>query len=161
MDELEELGVLLEEDDKIKILLNAPLFCVPKEGQPGEWRVIADMLRGGQNECSAHDPVYLPRTTHILSQMYSGGYSAVVDASKFFYQFPTHPDDQPYLGLVHPITDTRFAYGGLPMGATNSPALASHYGLSLLRLVRERYSVFQGAAKANCWWTGFFRNWRV
>ena len=73
VDELDDLGVLLAEDDKFKILLNAPLFCIPKEGQPGEWRVIADMLRGGQNSSMMRDPVYLPRTTHILSQMYTGG----------------------------------------------------------------------------------------
>jgi hypothetical protein len=135
VDELADLGVLLEEDDKIKVLLNAPLFCVPKEGQPGEWRVIADMLRGGQNSCMTSDHVYLPRSTHILSQMYTGGYTAVVDASKFFYQFTTHPEDRPYLGLVHPITGMRYAYGGLPMGAGNSPALAGRYGLSFIRLL--------------------------
>jgi hypothetical protein len=155
VDELDDLGVLLAEDDQVKILLNAPLFCIPKEGQPGEWRAIADMLRGGQNSNMMSDPVYLPCTTHILSQMYTGGYTAVVNASKFFYQFKTHPQDQPYLGLIHPITGVRYAYGGLPMGAGNSPALVGRYGLSFLRLLRERFSVFQGAAKANCWWTGF------
>ena len=39
------------------------------------------------------DPVFLPKVTHVLDRLYTGGYSAVVDASKFFYQFPTHPDD--------------------------------------------------------------------
>ena len=74
-----------------------------KEGQPGEWRVIADMLRGGQNEFMGNDPVFLPMTAHILDQMYTGGYSAMVDASKFFYQFPiTHPENRPYLGAPSP-----------------------------------------------------------
>ena len=78
--------------------------------------VIADMLRGDQNECIAGDPVFLPRISHILDQLYSKGYSAVVDASKYFYQFPTHPDDRPYLGLKHPITQILLEYAGLPMG---------------------------------------------
>jgi hypothetical protein len=64
VDELSDLGVLVEEDDKIKVLLNAPLFCVPKEGQPGEWRVIADMLRGGQNSCMMSDRLASPTSCH-------------------------------------------------------------------------------------------------
>ena len=68
---------------------------VVEEGQPGEWRDIADMLQGGHNECFGNDPVFLPRPAHILDQMYTSGYLAMVDASKFFYQFPTHPADRP------------------------------------------------------------------
>jgi hypothetical protein len=44
VEELLELGVLLDAEEGMEILLNAPLFVVPKEGQEGEWRVIADML---------------------------------------------------------------------------------------------------------------------
>jgi hypothetical protein len=39
------LGICDEAPFGRPVLLNAPLFVVPKEGQPGEWRVIADMLR--------------------------------------------------------------------------------------------------------------------
>jgi hypothetical protein len=67
--------------------------------------------------CIGNDPVFLPRTAHILDQMYTGGYSAVIDVSKFFYQFPTHPDNHPYLGLLHPLTTNEiYEYWGLPMG---------------------------------------------
>jgi hypothetical protein len=117
--------------------------------------VIADMLRGGQNECIAGDPVILPRITHILDQMFSRGYSVVVDASKYFYQFPTHPDDRPYLGLKHPITGILLEYAGLPMGGANSPAIACRYGLSFVRMLKERFDEFRGCPKINCWWTGF------
>lgn len=87
---------------------------------------IADMKAGGQNEAIGNDPVYLPQIAHILPQLYNGGYSAVIDASKFFCQFPTHPQDQPYLGVVHPGDDNRLLYyGGLPMGAGNSPSHAN------------------------------------
>jgi hypothetical protein len=113
------------------------------------------MLRGGQNECIAGDPVFLPRISHILDQMYSGGHSAVVDASKYFYQFPTHPDDRPFLGLRHPITQVLLEYAGLPMGGANSPAIACRYGLSFIRMLKERFDTFQGDPKVNCWWTGF------
>jgi hypothetical protein len=93
VNELVELGITGLAPIDHPTLLNAPLFVVAKEGQLGEWRVIADMLRGGQNDCMGNDPVFLPRTAHILDQMYTGGYSAMVDAPKFFYQFTTHPDD--------------------------------------------------------------------
>ena len=49
VDELVSLGVLCEADEGMKILSNAPLFVVPKAGQPGQWRCIADMKAGGQN----------------------------------------------------------------------------------------------------------------
>jgi hypothetical protein len=47
VDELLELSVLCDFEEGKEFLMNAPLFVVPKEGQEGEWRVIADMLRGG------------------------------------------------------------------------------------------------------------------
>jgi hypothetical protein len=88
--------------------------------------------------------------------MYHGGFSAVVDpSSKFFYQFKTHPDDRKYLGLQHPVTGTLYAYGGLPMGAAQSPSLACRYGLAFLRKLKAKFDVYQGTPRANCWWTGF------
>jgi hypothetical protein len=155
VDELMSLGAVQTPPEGRKVLTTAPLFVVPKEGQEGEWRVIADMLRGGQNECIAGDPVVLPRISHILDQMYTGGYSAVVDASKYFYQFPTHPDDRPFLGLQHPLSKDLLEYAGLPMGGANSPALACRYGLSFVRMLKERFDAFQGDPTVNCWWTGF------
>jgi hypothetical protein len=86
---------------------------------------------------------------------YSGGYSAVVDASKYFYQFPMHPDNWPFLGLQHPLSKDLLEYAGLPMGGANSPALACRYGLSLVRMLNERFDAFQGDPTVNCWWTGF------
>ena len=155
VDELLDLEAVRTPAEGRAILTTAPLFVVPKEGQEGEWRVIADMLRGGQNECIAGDPVFLPRISHILDQMYSQGHSAVVDASKYFYQFPTHPDDRPFLGLRHPITNVLLEYAGLPMGAANSPAIACRYGLSFVRMLKQRFDAFQGEPHLNCWWTGF------
>ena len=153
--ELRDLGVLKPAGPGEVILSSAPLFCVPKEGQPGQWRVIADMLRGGQNKCIGSDPVFLPRVAHILDSLYAGGYSAVVDASKFFYQFPTLPEDRPHLGIVDPTTGEVLTYHGLPMGSRNSPALASRYGIAFLRKLFMENPIFQGKVRPNCYWTGF------
>jgi hypothetical protein len=155
VDELIQLNVFRKAPVGRKTRSNAPLFVIPKAGQVGQWRVIANLLAGGQNSVVGNDPVFLPRVSHILGQLYQGGFSAVVDASKFFYQFSTHPEDQTYLGMLHPSTGELYEYHGLPMGAGNSPALGSRYGLAFVRLVKERFQLFQGTPLANCWWKGF------
>ena len=90
------------------------------------------MLKGGQNSFIAQDPVFLPRVNHILDSMYIGGFSAVIDLSKFFHNFLTHYNDRPYLGLLHPITKILYCYYGQLMEAGNIPAIAGHFGLDLL-----------------------------
>ena len=155
VDELLDLGVIRSLEEGMNIVANAPLFVVPKEGQPGQWRIIADMKKGGQNECIGSDPVFLPRTGHILEEMYAGGYSAVVDMSKYFYNIPTHPDDHPFLGLMHPITGILYAYFGLPMGSSNSPAAASRVGNAFIRQLWQKFDIFSGIGTANCFWTSF------
>ena len=154
VDELVDLGVLVAPGPGVTVKATTPLFVIPKEGQPGQWRVIADMLRGGQNGSMGNDPVHLPRVTHILDLLYEGGYSAVVDASKFFYQFSTHRDDHPYLGIKHPRTQELLVWGGCPMGAGQSPALGSRYGLAFVRKIIESSPLFQGEFHPNCYWTG-------
>mmetsp|Transcript_8375 Transcript_8375/g.12906 ORF Transcript_8375/g.12906 Transcript_8375/m.12906 type:complete len:82 (-) Transcript_8375:1166-1411(-) len=69
VDELVELGVTDEINEGLNVLCNTPLFVVPKPGQEGQWRVIGDALRGGQNACVGQDPVFLPRIAHILDWM--------------------------------------------------------------------------------------------
>ena len=155
VDELLDSGVICSLEEGMNIVANAPLFVVPKEGQPGQWRIIADMEKGGQNECIGSDPVFLPRTGHILEEMYAGGYSAVVDMSKYFYNIPTHPDDHPFLGLVHPITGILYAYFGLPMGSSNSPAAASRVGNAFIHQLHQKFDIFLGIGTANCFWISF------
>ena len=152
-EELIALGVLRPGNGIVQT--TAPLFVVDKPGQPGQFRVIADMLRGGQNLHIGADPTVLPRVTQIADQLYSGGYSAVIDASKYFYQFRTSPGDYPYLGLKHPRTGDLYYYYGLPMGSSQSPASACRKGYGFLRKLRQQYPEFQGRPRANCWWTGF------
>lgn len=149
VDELVTLGVLVEATEPLTA--NGPLFLVPKPGQPGEWRCISDMKRGGQNACMGKDPTYLPRAPDILPRMYTGGFSAVADASKHFYNFPTRPDERRHLGCMHPRDQKRYWYAGLPMGSANSPAIACRLGNSGLRLLRSESEFFQGEAVENTW----------
>eukprot|EP00957_Ditylum_brightwellii_P193908 14767221-Ditylum_brightwellii.AAC.1 len=72
------------------------------------------------------EPVHYPWVPDILPCLTSGGYSAVIDISKQFYHFPTHPKDQPYLGLIHPITGKYLWYSRLPMGSVSSPGIAGN-----------------------------------
>lgn len=51
VEELRQLKIIGPMKKEGPILSNAPMFTVPKEGQPGQWRMIANMLQGGQNEC--------------------------------------------------------------------------------------------------------------
>ena len=128
---------------------NAPLFTVPKPSQPEQWWYIADMKSGGQNQHIGKDPMHLPQAMHILEKLYMGGWSVVVDASKFFHNFPTHPKDHPYLGCLHPKMGQHLWYLGLPMGSSNSPALSCQYGLGMLCLLAECKPAFQGMLQEN------------
>lgn len=148
VDQLVALGVLVEADS---ILANCPLFCVSKAGQPNEFRCIADMRRGGQNACIASDPVYFQRGHDILNCLYAGGYSAVADQSKYFHNYLTLPSERPYLGTIHPVTNKYFVYRGLPMGSSNSPAIACRIGNSFLRMLRNECDAFQGVPVENSW----------
>ena len=149
MDELIELGALEESPADDPLVASAPLFCVPKPGQPGQWRIIADMKRGGQNSHMGKDPVFLPRSDIILGAMYRGGWSATVDASKFFYQFPTKVSERKFLGVIHPTTGIHYRYRGLPMGSANSPAAACRLGAAFIRKLLATYPEFQGEPYLN------------
>jgi hypothetical protein len=153
IDELQSIGVFEAIPEGYDMKANCPLFAVAKPGQPGQWRIIADMKNGGQNAHVGKDPVHLPRAKGILEKLYTGGWSAIVDASKFFHNFPTLPQDRPYLGCIHPKTGQRLWYLGLPMGSSQSPALGCRYGLAMLRLLLEREDVFQGTVHENGWRT--------
>jgi len=101
-------------------------------------------------------PGLLNKPDTILPQLYSGGRSAVGDASKFFYQFPTAPGDRPYLGVRHPTTGLLYWYLGLPMGSANSPAVTGRMGSAFIRLMQELApEIFLGECKSNTWRDSF------
>jgi len=133
-------------------LANCPLFVVPKPGQPGQWRIIADCKKGGQNESMGPDPVYLTQAPVVLQQMCSGGWTAVVDASKFFHQFKTVVSERKCMGLVHPVAGLHHRCVGLPMGTSSSPGIACKFGSSFLRRLCERHpALFSGQPLENTW----------
>ena len=110
------------------------------------------MKEGLQNDAIGNEPVYLPRVSTILPHLYSGGWSATVDASKFFYQFPTVVSERKFLGCIHPVSKVHYRYRGLPMGAGNSPAIAGRMGAAILRQLLERHpELFQGEPRDNTW----------
>jgi hypothetical protein len=55
LDELISLGVQIEVAPG-EMVANGPLFCLPKPGQPGQWRILSDMQRGRQNEVIGPNP---------------------------------------------------------------------------------------------------------
>ena len=50
-----------------------------------------------------------------------------------------HLDNQPYLSLVHSVTNQLLEWIGLPMGVTNSPVLASCFSLAFLYFLHMSY----------------------
>eukprot|EP00978_Attheya_sp_CCMP212_P031841 scaffold121898_cov42-Attheya_sp.AAC.1 len=134
LDELIDLGVLVEESHFERIKATIPLFLVDKPGNENLWRVIADCKAGGQNAYVAKDPVHLYAPQDVLPQLYTaGGWSAVSDASKYFHLYPTTDEDRPFLVVLHPKTLKYYVLHGLPMGAGNSPVAAGAGGNGALQ----------------------------
>ena len=148
VDELIRLGVLWEQDPS-DIRKNMPLFLVPKPGQEGQWRCIADGKAGGQNEVCVNDPMHLLQPMDVLPRLYPGGFSAIVDASKYFHMFKTRTGEWKYLGVIHPGTGKYYVYTTLPMGSRNSPAAACRFGAGFLREVVNTDPSFQGRQLQN------------
>ena len=91
VDELIDLKVLCPPPPFVSLVNNFPLFLIPKPGQPGQFRTIADGKTGGQNEVCVADPCHMTSPDHILPYLYKGGYSATLDLSKYFHLFLTNP----------------------------------------------------------------------
>ena len=90
---------------------------------------------------------------HILPHLYSGSCSVIFDASKYFHMFPTCKDKHEYLGLVHPGTENMHFYTTFPIGTCNSPGVSGCFGVAFIRLVIERFLVFQGISTDNSLFT--------
>jgi hypothetical protein len=150
VEELRSLGVLRPATRPLRRV--CPLFVVEKPGQKGQWRCIADMKRGGQNACCGLDPIFLPSTKDILPHLYEGGWTAIADASKYFHNFPTLPEERDLIGLIHPRTGEHLWYVGLPMGAANSPSATCRMGEGALEMLREEAPIFKAVIyRENTW----------
>jgi hypothetical protein len=95
------------------------------------------------------DPVYLVQKETMLWNLYAGGWTAIADASKQFHNFPTHPTERKYLGRIHPVTEEKLAYAGVPMGTTNSPFIACRINNSALRQLVNECDLFSGTPQPN------------
>lgn len=145
MDQLIELEVLIPCDEH-EISNNFPLFVVPKPKpeQHGEFRCIADGKKGTQNEYCVPDPVQMTSPDHILPRLYNGGYSAMLDLSKYFHMFKTLESEHRFMGVIHPKTGQFFKYARCPMGSRNSPGATGRCGFSLTRCIFENSDLFEG-----------------
>ena len=153
VEELKGLGVLVPATRPLRRV--CPLFVVPKPGQPGEWRCIADMRRGGQNEYCSADPIWLPSTRDILPHLYRGGWSAVADMSKYFHNFLTLPQEHELMGVIHPGTGEELWCRMCPMGSCNSPATACRIGEGALEDLRRNTQTLWGdTVIENTWYHG-------
>ena len=145
VEDLIRLGVVKRASDHgIVVLNNFPLFLVPKLGQPGQYRCIADGKRGGQNDCCVPDPCIMTSPDHIIPSLYRNGWSVVLDMSKYFHTFVNCHDELPYLGLLYPGTNEPFVYDRLAMGTCNSPGGSGRLGTAFIRHVLETSPIFQG-----------------
>jgi hypothetical protein len=149
VDELITLGVLEPVPAGEVLSNNCPLFIVPKPGQPGQYRCIADMKRGNQNAVCGPDPCQMTSPGDILPLLNHGGFSASLDISKFFHMFLTVLEERNYLGLIHPATGVHYRYSRLPMGSSNSPAASGRFGASFIRTILESFPEFHGSVCDN------------
>jgi len=133
VEELIQLGVVEEVLENESLLMNGPLSVIPKPNQPGQFRVISDMRRGGQNKYIGTDPVNNPSMMDILNSLTPGGYMAIVDVAKEFYHFQLREQDRNYAGILHPQSGKHFRYRGCPMGSSSSPGIANR-GISTIML---------------------------
>ena len=136
-------------DHGVSLENNFPLFLVPKPNQPGEYRVIADGKSGHQNDVCVSDPCCMTSPTHIPPHLYTGGYSASSDMSKYFHMFKTSVSERRFLGLLHPVTGEHYFYDRLPMGTRNSPTASGRFGLSFVRYLLESSILFGGVSMDN------------
>jgi hypothetical protein len=150
IDELIGLGIIISLPAHQEMMATTPLFTLEKLAKPGQYHVLANMKAGGQDAFVAKDdPVHLYSAADILTRMYSGGWLAVADASKYFYSFPTREDERPYLVIIHPVFKEFYVWAGLPMGVGNSPVASGSAGNGFVRALLESCPEFQGTPVDN------------
>jgi hypothetical protein len=147
--ELISLGVIALVPHGVLLMNVCTLCLVAKPGQPDQWRCIADMNKGHQNKSCAADPVHMTFPEDILTRMYPGGFSYVIDASKFFHMVLTVDEERHLMGLIHPYTGYLYWYTRLTMGSSNSPAVSGRFGSAFIRLFFQEVEEMQGEVVNN------------
>jgi hypothetical protein len=87
----------------------------------------------------------------ILPRMYPGGFSSVIDASKFFHMFLTVDEEGQFMGIIHPYTGDLYWYTRLPMGLSNYLAVSGRFGAAFPRLIFQEVEEMQGEVVINDW----------
>jgi hypothetical protein len=149
--ELISLGVLVLVPHGVLLMNVCPLFLVAKPRQPDQWRCTANMKKGHQKKSCAADPLHMTFPEDILPRMYPGGFSLVIDASKFFHIYLTVDEERQFMGLIHPDTGDQYWYTRLPMGSSNSPAVSGRFWVAFLRLIFQEVEQMQGEVLINDW----------
>jgi hypothetical protein len=103
------------------------------------------------------DPTVSPKALQTLDQLYCGGYTVVINASKYFYNFPTVPKERCYLGVISSKINKAYVYAGLVMGAGSSPGTAGRMGTAFLRKLEATSPYYQCDLQFNTWWHAFSR----
>jgi hypothetical protein len=147
--ELISLGFLALVPQGVLLMNACPLFLVAKPGQPDQWRCIAETKKGHQNKSCAANSVHMACPEDILPRMYPGGFSSVIDASKFFHMLLTVDEERQFMGLIYPEIGDLYWYIHLPMGSSNSPA--GRFGAAFLRLTFQEVEEMQGEVVINDW----------
>ena len=93
-----------------------------------------------------------PAGKDILPHLYTGGWSAIADASKYFHNYSTLPSERDQIGIIHPVTGEHLWYVGLPMGSVNSPSISCRFGEGILNMLRAEETVFQGIYRVENTW---------
>jgi hypothetical protein len=109
------------------------------------------MKKGHQNQSCAADPVHMTCPEDILQRIYPGGFSSVIDASKFFHMLLTVDEERNFMVLIHPDRRDNYCYTRFPMGSSNSPAVSGRFWAALLHLIFQEVEEMQGEVLINDW----------
>ena len=125
-------------------IVHSTMFCVTKTRQPQTVASISQYETRRTNLVHWGWPLYLPCVLHSIKRSYLCRYPAVINALTFFHQFWVHPNDRQIQVLLNLITKEVSKYHGLPMGVSNSPAIATRLRNVFLQRIRSTYKEFQG-----------------
>jgi hypothetical protein len=101
VDELIALGALIPEDP------NDPVFLLPKPGQPGQWRILADLRAGRQNSVAGPNPTVSEECPHPCPN----AHSRLLGRRGRIQVFPPIPSTErgSEMSWMHPSQDGRMA----------------------------------------------------
>ena len=107
------------------------MALIPKPGQAGKWRIIADAKAGGQNERSGKPETFgmgrLDAATQIVQQ---GDCGAKADVEKAFHQVPMHPQTSRHFAVR--VGNQVLIYCSLNFGWSHSPRFFNRLGEAIV-----------------------------